>query len=86
MYFTAQLVSSDIEILPSVPLASVEGYYSKIQRWRKYGSYSPCTAEFPGLIPDFLNKRVVLDDDRVFHVTAAGGGRPVRPCCVVVPR
>lgn len=38
------------------------------------------------MIPDLLNKRVVLDDNRVFHVTAAGGGRPVRPCCVVVRR
>lgn len=38
------------------------------------------------MIPDLLNKRVVLDNDRVFHVTAAGSGRPVRPCCVVVRR
>lgn len=52
----------------------------------QYSGYSPCTAEFPGLIPDLLHVGVVLDNDRVFHVTAAGGGRPVRPCCVVVRR
>ena len=39
--------------------------------------YSPSTSDLPGLIPDFLQERVVLDDDGVLDVRALGCGGPV---------
>ena len=35
-------------------------------------SYSPSTSDLPGLVPDFLEQRVVLDDDGVLYVRTLG--------------
>ena len=37
-------------------------------------SYSPSTSDLPGLIPDFLEERIVLDDDGVLDVRSLGCG------------
>ena len=40
-------------------------------------SYSPSTSDLPGLIPDFLEKRVILDNDGVLDVRSLGCGGSV---------
>ena len=37
---------------------------------------SPCASEFPGLVPDLLELRVVLDDDGVLDEAALRRRRP----------
>ena len=37
-------------------------------------SYSPSTPDLPGLVPDFLEERIVLDDDGVLDVRSLGCG------------
>ena len=40
-------------------------------------SYSPSTSDLPGLIPDFLEERIVLDDHGVLDVRSLGCGGSV---------
>ena len=40
-------------------------------------SYSPSTSDLPGLIPDLLEERVVLDNDGVLDVRSLGCGGSV---------
>lgn len=39
--------------------------------------YSPSASDFPGLIPDLLEERVILDNDGVLNVRSLGGWSPI---------
>ena len=73
--WNSSFLPPEIQIDPTKWIIDLAENESKFASWCL--SYSPSTSDFPGLIPDLLEERVVLDNDGVLDVRSLGCGGSV---------